>query len=1363
MADRTVKVNLLANVTQYERSVESAAEETDRLRRKAERFDGKRYKARLDVETKDADKALKDWARKVEKFRRDQERADKKAAADKAREEKKQLDLSLRRMSNAMKEMKRQQAADLEASKVRVDTSGAMSDLAAMRNEANSLDRDNASPEVNLQIDKFLLDARRVENELNRLSAEEATPEADLKADKLHFEIQKIRNELRKIDEEQSRITVTADTSKAREQLRQLNADLNSLNMKKASPEAEMKIQKFRAQALQIEREIEKLSRMEASADVDLQTAGAQAKLAAINAELRRFDGRTFRSTVDINTKGSQGRIGMLIAAISGMSPLIAATAATGGAAMIGLAGAFTVAAAGAGVVGLAFAGIGNALEAANEYAIDPSEKNLKKLNNTLNQLSDSQRNFYNFIQGSLKPALEQLQATAADGLLPGVQEGAQQLLAILPEINNVIGKTGQALGQMAASAGESLNDPVWRNWFNFIGNEATTQLVAFAESIGNFIQGFAAMQMAFNPFTQDIINGLRGMSQEFTAWAQSLQGTAEFEEFLNYVRTVGPQVMETFGALAGAIGAIIEAGAPLGPMFLNIITVFADLVSTLADIPVVGTALIGLATGLGVLNLALRATAGMRAGAASLAAGIAAMGGGARAATPAVAALGAASTKAGTQVAGVGRQAAAARVGLSGVASSAMLAGGGMRQAGTASRTAGGAMNALKTAGGAVARNLPIIGAAALGLAAAYDQMNTSATEGASALTDQGAAAASTRAELQANSAKHAEYVASMGPMMGAVREWATSLLGTETTMEQANAEFERQIATMAPLEAATARQQQAQNLLNDAIRQYGPMSSQAADAQRRLAEATGEVQLQQELAGQSGMQYMQTLGRVAQQNDEAGAAARRHIAGLTATEVAATGARMGVDQFGNAIAILPDGKTVVINADTMNTSTAIASVGQQLGALPANTPIRVNALTAEAQGMLRSLGLEVTQMPDGSFTVIARTEEARQRATDLGLQISGMQPRFNVGANVTPAQGDIHATQNLASQRQTFLLGADGAGAISTTQGIIGMVTQPQNMPVGADASAAGPPIFGAQQLAQQPQTMPVGADASGTVPPILGAEAMAQAQRTMPVDANVGGTVPPIASAEANAQAQRTMPVDGNVAGTVAPIAGAEANAQRQRTMPVDANTSRAQGQISGFWNSWAGRTITWFVNLVGGNAKGAIWDNGVAAMANGGVLNKRPIEAFAAGDTASPYNRNFGNKKLRSMPGGGARMVPPNTWRVVGDRMDVPELYAPLDGSGRSLQLIAQGARTFGKTLVDISAMQSLMGNKWNVPTTASIPRPVNVAREMALSGGGSSTKQVTNNVTINNPIAERGSDSVQSRLSRLADLGLFGDD
>lgn len=57
------------------------------------------------------------------------------------------------------------------------------------------------------------------------------------------------------------------------------------------------------------------------------------------------------------------------------------------------------------------------------------------------------------------------------------------------------------------------------------------------------------------------------------------------------------------------------------------------------------------------------------------------------------------------------------------------------------------------------------------------------------------------------------------------------------------------------------------------------------------------------------------------------------------------------------------------------------------------------------------------------------------------------------------------------------------------------------------------------------------------------------------------------------------------------------------------------------------------------------------------------------------------KNYFGGVVHPMAAGGlmdpiAQMVPPNTWRIVGDRLDVPEAYIPLDGSRRSWKILAQ---------------------------------------------------------------------------------------
>ena len=63
---------------------------------------------------------------------------------------------------------------------------------------------------------------------------------------------------------------------------------------------------------------------------------------------------------------------------------------------------------------------------------------------------------------------------------------------------------------------------------------------------------------------------------------------------------------------------------------------------------------------------------------------------------------------------------------------------------------------------------------------------------------------------------------------------------------------------------------------------------------------------------------------------------------------------------------------------------------------------------------------------------------------------------------------------------------------------------------------------------------------------------------------------------------------------------------------------------------------------------------------------------------------------------------AQMVPPSTWRVVGDRTDVPELYAPLDGSARSWALLMEGLRRMpGAPPLELMASGAVVGGAGGV--------------------------------------------------------------
>lgn len=104
--------------------------------------------------------------------------------------------------------------------------------------------------------------------------------------------------------------------------------------------------------------------------------------------------------------------------------------------------------------------------------------------------------------------------------------------------------------------------------------------------------------------------------------------------------------------------------------------------------------------------------------------------------------------------------------------------------------------------------------------------------------------------------------------------------------------------------------------------------------------------------------------------------------------------------------------------------------------------------------------------------------------------------------------------------------------------------------------------------------------------------------------------------------------------------------------------EAHTQAAEAAAQAFTDKWSNKTITFQILA--------------NARIGGGELPK-------SGPLLPELLPNARGNVLTPMSGSSATIVPPGTWRVVGDRMDVGELFAPLDGSPRSWALIQEGIR------------------------------------------------------------------------------------
>lgn len=261
-------------------------------------------------------------------------------------------------------------------------------------------------------------------------------------------------------------------------------------------------------------------------------------------------------------------------------------------------------AAAGAGSMLLAFNGVGDALKALNEYRLAPTAENLDKLHAAMAPLGPDGQAFVRTLQ-QLRPEVQALQNISRAGIMPGATEGLQELMELAPLAERYIGTISTTVGELLAEAGDNLNDARWREFYRFLDREAEPALTATGRAVGNVVEGLANMLMAADPLSDMWLDGMLSKARDFRQWTDQLGESEGFERFIDYVEENGPQAMDTLGAIANTLVALVRASAPVGAVALPILELLADGLTVIADSPA-GPALIGAAAGLSAVSRAV-------------------------------------------------------------------------------------------------------------------------------------------------------------------------------------------------------------------------------------------------------------------------------------------------------------------------------------------------------------------------------------------------------------------------------------------------------------------------------------------------------------------------------------------------------------------------------------------------------------------------------------------------------------------------------------------------------------------------------------------------------------------------------------
>lgn len=314
------------------------------------------------------------------------------------------------------------------------------------------------------------------------------------------------------------------------------------------------------------------------------------------------------RASSDINQ--FTGRLRLATDAILMLGPATIPVFAGVAAGAVALSAQMTAVAAGAGVMVAALSGIGDGLEALDAYQLDPTTANLEKFQQQMEKIGPSGQSFVAFLD-SIEPQLRELQMSARDGFLPGLQEGIANLLRLMPQARTIVSDIAQELGDLASRGGKALAGEDFRAFFQYLQSDAAPTLRATAETVGLLTQGVANLLVAFSPLSAEFAGGLRGLAEAFAEWSAGLSSNTGLNEFLAYVRETGPQLLDTFGALGNMLVQIGQAAAPLAGPVLTAIQGIANAFSLIADSEA-GTVLLSAAAAMALFSRSAKIAGGL-------------------------------------------------------------------------------------------------------------------------------------------------------------------------------------------------------------------------------------------------------------------------------------------------------------------------------------------------------------------------------------------------------------------------------------------------------------------------------------------------------------------------------------------------------------------------------------------------------------------------------------------------------------------------------------------------------------------------------------------------------------------------------
>lgn len=324
--------------------------------------------------------------------------------------------------------------------------------------------------------------------------------------------------------------------------------------------------------------------------EVGDQAGEASAALGAVgvtgSASMRELERAAQRAAREVDNVGDQAegsalKIGLITIAIGALTAVGTAAAAPLLAVIMGLAASFGAAGVGAAAYGaVAVSVLGQVFESATK--VDQIQEKIDNADSAKERIAAQKElaALYADMSASQRGALKELQEFKSfwgdftkqfenpifDAFTQGLKLAQSMLTNLAPTIGNVSAVVTQLLEELNGFvSGGGLN-----GFFNWLSTTASSSLYNWSHIFGNTFNGIFGLLQAFTPLGKQMEQGLLGITEKFSTWANTLSSNPAFQNFVEYVQTNGPVLWDLLGNIANIFGDIIKAAAPLGEVLLS-------------------------------------------------------------------------------------------------------------------------------------------------------------------------------------------------------------------------------------------------------------------------------------------------------------------------------------------------------------------------------------------------------------------------------------------------------------------------------------------------------------------------------------------------------------------------------------------------------------------------------------------------------------------------------------------------------------------------------------------------------------------------------------------------------------------------